>query len=326
VKLQLTDCGETRGRWVIEGDLSSYFDTVHHRLLMKAVLRRRISDARFMTLLWKTIKAGHIDVGLFRAASEGVPQGGVISPLLSNIMLNEFDQYLHDRYLSGKARKDRWYWNNSIQRGRSTAVRENWQWKPAVAYCRYADDFVLIVKGTKAQAEAIREECRGVLEDSLKLKLNMDKTRITHVNDGFIFLGHRIIRKRSRYGEMRVVSTIPKDKARNFAASLTALLSGNYSESKVDMAEQLNRKLKGWSAFYQFVDFKAKVFSYIDRVVFWKLAHWLARKMAASKKRLSFSSACRFLSWLSQKSTSSFSTLTIAFGKTILSSAIKPPT
>lgn len=240
---------------------------------MKAV-RRRISDVRFMSLLWKTIKAGHVDVGLFRAASEGVPQGGVISPLLSNIMLNEFDQYLNKRYLSGKARKDRWYWNYSIQRGRSTAVKENWQWKLAVAYCHYADDFVLIVKGTKAQAEAIREECRGVLEDSLKLRLNMDKTRITHVNDGFIFLGHRIIRK----GDMRVVSTIPKEKARNFAASLTTLLSGNYSESKIDMVEILNRKLKGWAAFYQFVDFKAKVFSYIDRVVFWMLAHWLARK------------------------------------------------
>ncbi len=117
-----------------------------------------------------------------------------------------------------------------------------------------------------------------MLEGSLKLRLNMDKTKITHVNDGFIFLGHRIIRKRSRYGEMRVVSTIPQDKARNFAASLTALLSGNHSESKVDMAEQLNRKLKGWAMFYKFVDFKAKVFSYIDRVVFWKLAHWLACK------------------------------------------------
>lgn len=227
VKLQLTDCGETRGRWVIEGgDLSSYFDTVHHRLLMKAV-RSRISNLRFMDLLWKTIKAGHIDAGLFRAASEGVPQGGVISPLLSNIMLNELDQYLHKRHLSGKARKDRWYWNNSIQRGRSTAARENWQWKPAVAYCRYADDFVLIIKGSKAQAEAIREECRSVLEVSLKLRLNMEKTQITHVNDRFVFLGHRIIRKRSRYGEMRVVSTIPRDKAKNFAASLTALLSGN---------------------------------------------------------------------------------------------------
>lgn len=116
-----------------------------------------------------------------------------------------------------------------------------------------------------------------MLEDSLKLRPNMDKTRITHVNDGFIFLGHRIIRKRSRYGDMLVVSTSPQDKTRNFAASLTALLSGNYSESKVDMAEQLNRKLKGWAAFYQFVDFKAKVFSDIGRVVFWRLAHWLAR-------------------------------------------------
>lgn len=244
---------------------------------MKAV-RRRISDARFISRLWKTIKAGHVDVGLFLDASEGVPQCCVISPLLSNIMLNEFDQYLNKRYLSGKARKDRWYWNHSIQRGRSTAVKENWQWKPAVAYCRYADDFVLIVKGTKAQAKAIRAEFRGVLEDSLKLRLNMDKTRITHVNDGFIFLGHRNIRKRSRYGDMRVVSTIPKEKARNFAASLTALLSGNYSESKIDMVEIFNQKLKGWAAFYQFVDFKAKVFSYIDRVVFWKLAHWLTRK------------------------------------------------
>ena len=132
VKLQLTDCGETRGRWVIEGDLSSYFDTVHHRLLMKAV-RRRISDARFMTLLWKPSRRDISMSVSFGGTSEGVPQGGVISPLLSNIMLNEFDQYLHERYLSGKARKDRWYWNNSIQRGRSTAVRENWQWKPAVA-------------------------------------------------------------------------------------------------------------------------------------------------------------------------------------------------
>ena len=120
---------------------------------MKAV-RRRISDARFMTLLWKTIKAGHIDVGLFRAASEGVPQGGVISPLLSNIMLNEFDQYLHERYLSGKARKDRWYWNNGIQQGRSTAVRKL-AVETAVAYCHMPMILSLIVKGTKAQAEAI---------------------------------------------------------------------------------------------------------------------------------------------------------------------------
>lgn len=75
---------------MIEGDLSSYFDTVHHRLLLKA-LRRRIKDPRFMTLLCKTIKAGHVDTVLFRAASEGVTQGGALSSLLSNVMLNELD-------------------------------------------------------------------------------------------------------------------------------------------------------------------------------------------------------------------------------------------
>ncbi|SMB40539.1 Group II intron-encoded reverse transcriptase/maturase (fragment) [Serratia proteamaculans] len=75
--------------------------------------------------------------------------------------------------------------------------------------------FVLMVKGTETLAETIREECWGVLESSLKLRLSMDNTGITHVNDGFIFLGYKIIRKRSRYGEMRVVLAILKDKARN---------------------------------------------------------------------------------------------------------------
>jgi RNA-directed DNA polymerase len=76
VKFQLQDSSVTKGRWVIEGDLASYFDTVHHKLLMKCV-RKRIRDARFLSLLWSFIKAGHIDKGLFRAASEGVPQGGL---------------------------------------------------------------------------------------------------------------------------------------------------------------------------------------------------------------------------------------------------------
>ena len=94
----------------------------------------------------------------------------------------------------------------------SSCSCENRQWLPAVAYCRYADDFVIIVKGNKAHVEAIREECRAFLEDTLRLTLNMDKTHITHVNDGFTFLGHRIIRKRGPSGTMRPVTTIPRDK------------------------------------------------------------------------------------------------------------------
>ncbi len=285
VKFQLQDSSVTKGRWVIEGDLASYFDTVHHKLLMKCV-RKRIRDARFLSLLWSFIKAGHIDKGLFRAASEGVPQGGVISPLLSNIMLNEFDQWLEAKYLSHNARARRWYWNNGISRRRPIAIRENRQWKPGVAYCRYADDFVIIVKGNKAQAEAIRDECRLFLEDTLKLTLNMEKTHMTHANDGFIFLGHRIIRKRGPRGTMRAVTTIPKEKFRNFAYRLVEELSSNYSANKIDQIESLNRKLAGWANFYQFTDYTAVIYGKLDRIIFWKLAHWLARKYRTSVKSL----------------------------------------
>ena len=279
VKLQLQDGGEqsTAGRWVIEGDLASYFDTVHHRLLMKGI-RKRIADQRFLALLWKFIKAGCVDRGLFRAASEGVPQGGVISPLLSNIMLHEFDAWMEANYLNKKVRKDRWAWNFGILKQRPIAVRENRQWKPAISYCRYADDFVVVVKGTKAHVEAVREACREFLEGKLKLTLNMEKTHITHVNDGFVFLGHRIIRKRGPRGRMRPVTTIPWEKYRGFAEKLVKQLSSNYSRNRIDLVESLNRQLVGWATFYQYTDYTATLFSRLDRTVFWKLGYWLARK------------------------------------------------
>ena len=279
VKLQLQDGGEqsVAGRWVIEGDLASYFDTVHHRLLLRAV-RRRIADQRFLALLWKFIKAGCIDRDLFRASSEGVPQGGVISPLLSNIMLHEFDVWMETNFLNKKVRKDRWAWNFGILKQRPIAVRENRQWKPAVSYCRYADDFVVVVKGTRAHAEEMRTACRGFLEGNLKLTLNMEKTHITHVNDGFVFLGHRIIRKRGPRGSMRPVTTIPWDKYRGFAERLVRQLSGNYSMNRMDLVESVNRQLAGWAAFYQYTDYTATMFQKLDRAVFWKLGYWLARK------------------------------------------------
>src|SRR6516165_3148147 len=86
VRMQLQDGSDSKGRWIIEGDLASYFDTVHHRLLLKCV-RRRIRDLRFIDLLWRILKAGHVDRGLFFAASEGVPQGGVMAPRTQKITL-----------------------------------------------------------------------------------------------------------------------------------------------------------------------------------------------------------------------------------------------
>ncbi len=108
--------------------------------------------------------------------------------------------------------------------------------------------------------------------------MNMEKTHITHVNDGFVFLGHRIIRKRGPRGRMRPVTTIPWEKYRGFTDKLVKELSGNYSVNRMDLMESLNRKLSGWANFYQYTDYTATVFSRVDRTVFWKLGHWLARK------------------------------------------------
>jgi len=114
----------------------------------------------------------------------------------------------------------------------------------------------------------------------------MDKTHITHVNDGFIFLGHRIIRKKGPTGKMRAVTNIPWEKHRRFTEKLVKQLSGNYSMSVPDMIENLNSQITGWANFYQYTDYTATIYSKIDHTVFWKFGHWLARKFKTGFRKL----------------------------------------
>lgn len=135
---------------------------------------------------------------------------------------------------------------------------------------------MIIVKGNKQQSECIREQIRQFLEGDLLLTMNIEKTHITHVDDGFIFLDQQIIRKHGPRGVKRSVTTISHDKMRSFARSISDEISGNYGENKIFMIEKLNRKFAGWATFYQFTDYTSSVYRRIDRILFWKLAHWLA--------------------------------------------------
>ena len=289
VTINLTDTNgpglRTKGRWVIEGDLSSYFDTVHHKRLVRCV-KRRVRDKRFIDLLWRLLKAGHVDKGVFQTSTEGVPQGGVISPLLSNIMLHEFDRFIEAQYTGAKARNHRRGWNVSVRQGTPIARREQRQLLPAVTYVRYADDFVLIVKGTRVDAQAIKDLCRRFLDEELKLTLNVEKTRITHVNDGFVFLGHRLVRKRSSRGHMRPVTGIPRESVNRVTFKLTQLLSGNYDMDSHTMIMKINRLTRGWTAFYAHTMYSSRIYGKLDTVVFWKLGHWLARKYRTRVNKL----------------------------------------
>ncbi len=163
--------------YVIEGDMRSYFDTVPHRKLLSLV-KRRIGDKDIIDLIWKFLKAGVMEGQLFAKTEQGVPQGGIISPLLANIYLHELDTWAEKKWdLDHYARMK----NRAAGRGNYRMVR-------------YADDFVVVSNGSIAEVKAVKEELKDFLSTSLHLELSEEKTRITHINDGIEFLGFNIQR------------------------------------------------------------------------------------------------------------------------------------
>ncbi len=247
--------------WTIEGDISSYFDTINHKRLMK-LLGHRIKDRKLLTIVEKFLKAGVMERKLFTGTTEGTPQGGIISPLLANIYLHELDKYM-ERYtaLSKKEKSQR--------------RREG---KANVAYVRYADDFVALCNGTKAEAESLKEELYLFLKEKLKLNLSKEKTKITHLNDGFVFLGFQIQRMMGSDG-MKTKVLIPKKAVDNVMMKITHATDKTTHEDSVETKLQgLNRIISGWCRYYQYTSEASTTYSKIEHRTFWKVGHWLGRK------------------------------------------------
>ena len=158
-------------QWVIEGDIASYFDTIPHRRLIKAV-KKRVADRDTRDLLWKFLRAGVMHQDTIKETLTGTPQGGIVSPLLANIYLHELDRYMESKYL------------NLTESQRFTRRKKG---IGNVLYVRYADDFVVLCNGTKAEAHAIKQEI-GELLRTMGLTLSEEKTKVTHTTEGFDFL------------------------------------------------------------------------------------------------------------------------------------------
>ena len=171
-------------QWVIEGDIEGCFDNIDHEILMEAV-QKRIADPGVLWLIRRFLKTPVIDKGNRMRATIGTPQGGVLSPLLANIYLNEFDQYWYEN------------WGRLTDYGRQKRRRHG---QANCVLFRYADDFVLSVRGTKEQATAIMDSIRSFFAEKLKLNLSTDKTRVASLEEGFDFLGFRIQQVQLDYG------------------------------------------------------------------------------------------------------------------------------
>lgn len=197
--------------WCASIDLKSFFDEIPHNLVLK-LIRRKISDERLVTLIARAIKAGVVVDGKFGKTTKGVPQGSPLSPILSNIMLNELDHELERRGLR---------------------------------YCRWADDFVILLKSERA-AKRVMEGITRYLEEELGLKVNSEKSEVTLIKN-VTFLGFQILR-----GKIRV-SNKARDKFKRKVGELTRR---NNPYSMYQVIQELNKYLQGWVGYFRIQEFK----------------------------------------------------------------------
>lgn len=203
-------------KWFVEGDISKYFDTINHDVLLD-ILSRSIQDNRFLRLIDNLLKAGYLEDWKFYKTMSGTPQGGVISPLLANIYLNEFDNWVETvlipKYTKGTRQKSNPVYSKlnseiakckangdfitarklKIERRNIPSINTKNAEYRRLRYVRYADDFLLGFTGSKEEAIEIKAEIGQWIKANLKLDLSQEKTLITHASTNFArFLGYDV--------------------------------------------------------------------------------------------------------------------------------------
>ena len=217
-------------RWFIEGDIKGCFDNISHEVLIRCI-QKKIKDARLMKLIHKFLKAGYLEDFVYHNTYSGCPQGGIISPILANIYLHELDLYVAElnkgfqkpyksritaeySRLSGKmtrvkqkikkaeeagnmAEKERLL--KELKKLRSQLLKTpcKSQTDKEIRYVRYADDFIIGVRGSREDCEEIKRKLSCFIRDSLKMELSKEKTLITHSNTYARFLGYDMRIRRS---------------------------------------------------------------------------------------------------------------------------------
>jgi len=206
--------------WAIEGDIKSFFDSIDHDTLIR-ILKKRVDDGRFLNLIRKFLKAGIMEECKIKNSITGTPQGGIVSPILANIYLNELDSHVeklkNEMEIGIKKRRNKEYHRISMKRlyrikqGKLEEAKEllkimykmpfhiardeNFK---RIYYTRYADDFVIFIHGSKQDAKKVKEDLAQFLKDELKLKLNMEKTLITNIRTEKVkFLGYEIVKAKN---------------------------------------------------------------------------------------------------------------------------------
>jgi len=277
LKIQATFTGV---KWFVEGDIKGFFDNINHNVLI-TIMSKRIKDERFLRLIRKFLNAGYMEDWIYHKTYSGTPQGGIISPILANIYLDQLDKYMKEyaeNFNKGKERKRTpEYRKLEVQRGklvrnlksctdeieRNNIVSEiriiekercnvpmgeamDEEYK-RLQYVRYADDFLVGIIGSKADCKEVKEDIKNFLSEKMKLELSEDKTLITNAQKPAHFLGFNVY--------VRKCNLSKRDKA--------GRLVRNYgSRIVLEVTSEIIRK--------KLLDYNSIKLTYVDGKEIWK--------------------------------------------------------
>ena len=218
-------------RWIFEGDFKGCFDTLNHKYIINC-----LKGFPATKLIEKWLKAGYVDSGVFEKTEEGTPQGGIISPLLANIALHGMEKALGIKY----------------------TIKGN---RTPYSVCRYADDFVVMCR-TETEALKVYEK----LEEYLKVRgltLAENKTKITHIEQGFDFLGFNI---RKYENGTKLLIKPSKDSIKAFKAKIAELFKNNHGDNVKNLIYELNPLIIGTANYWS---------SVVSKEIYSELVHYI---------------------------------------------------
>jgi RNA-directed DNA polymerase len=241
-------------QWILEGDIRSCFDKISHDWLLANVLVDK-------TILRKWLKSGCMEEDVFHETVEGTPQGGIISPALANCALDGLERALKRKYPKGARLKSL---------GAKT---------PSVNFIRYADDFII----TSRSKELLEGEIKPLVEQFLQergLELSPKKTVITHVEQGFDFLGQNV----RRYSNGKLLIKPSKKTVKTFLDDIRKTIKAARSWPAAELINKLNPKIRGWANYHRHVVSK-RTFNRVDYDIFSSLWRWARRRHPKKNRR-----------------------------------------
>ena len=243
-------------RYIVEGDIKGCFDNISHNQIINTLGLWKVPSFAINTING-FLKTKVFHNGEIFDNETGTPQGGVISPLLANVSLTSLDTFVADNF------------GYKHSAGISNPI------------VRYADDFVIVCH-SKQLAKQVKESVEEHLTQ-IGLTLSKEKTKITHIKDGFDFLGFNIRKyrktphKSNDSGDYSLLIKPQKEKILNLLRGCKEIIDSNKTATQLGLIQRLNSKLQGWANYYKFV-VSSEVFSGIDQKIWWKVFNWCKRR------------------------------------------------